>query len=510
MVDEPGHRRDTTAPGTNPTPTIGSLDAMSGPTARRARRTVFQRLVIVGNVCAIIGFLGAAAVLGYGYNKYGKIPRIEIAEFLSNDSEIAVGRVAENFLLVGVDSAAGLDPDDPVRASRAAVGDLRSDTIIVLRVDPTSSRAALLSIPRDLYVPVAGTGNSNRINTAVQVGGPEALIETIRDYFGIPINHYVQVDFQGFGQLVEALDGVPIYFPHPVRDLRSGLDVPEAGCVTLDARNALGFARSRAYQEYIDGRWRTDPTGDLGRVRRQQTFIVEALERAFDRGLRNPVTLDNLIDSGLEAVTIDDTLDGDDVIDLATQFRKFRPDALDIYQLPVVDDTAGGAAVLRLQTRAAEPVLDIFRNRDPGSLTESAVRVSVLNGTGTPGEAAATAEELREVGFSIAGTGDALVLGAARTEVRHPPGEEAEADLVARWLISGARLVETDEVDDVTVVTGTDFAGLRDEPQASTSTSSAPSTTLPRVTTTTIDPDEPTTTILGTVPAETPEDVSCG
>ena len=482
---------------------------MSGPTPGRARRTVLQRLVIVGNSLAVVGFLVAAAVLGYGYNKYGQIPRVEIAQFLSDNEELAGGVVAENFLIVGVDSADGLDPDDPVRATRAEITTLRSDTVMILRVDPASSRAALLSVPRDLWVPVAGTRGNDRINTAVQIGGPESLIQTIQDYFGIPINHYVQVDFQGFGELVEALDGVPIYFDHPVRDLRSGLAVDEAGCVQLDARNALGFVRSRAYQEYVDGRWRTDPTGDLGRIRRQQEFIIESLERAFAKGLRNPVTLDALIDSGLDAVTVDDSLDGDDVLSLARQFRKFKPENLDVYQLPVVDDTVGGAAILRLDAQAAEVVLDIFRPQGADDVVPSAVRVRVLNGTGNPGEAATTSDDLRSVGFPIAGTGDATSLGNPRTTIRHPVGEEVGADLVARWLVNGAQLVEDETVQDVTLVTGADYAGVRSDPLPSTSTSS-PSTTLARTTTTVSDPDRAVTTILGTLPAETPEDVECG
>lgn len=481
---------------------------MSGPTLRRARRTVFQRLVIVGNVLVMFSFLGAAAVLGYGYNKYGQIPRVEIAEFLSDTDEVSGEAVAENFLLVGVDSAEGLDPDDPVRSSREAVTSLRSDTVMVLRVDPASSRAALLSIPRDLWVPIAGTSGNDRINTAVQIGGPEALIETIQDYFGIPINHYVQVDFQGFGELVDALGGVPVYFPHPVRDLRSGLAVEDAGCVTLDPQNALGFVRSRAYQEYIDGRWRTDPTGDLGRIRRQQEFIVEAIERAFDKGLRNPVTLDALIDSGLEAVTIDDSLDGDDVLDLARQFRKFKPDNLDLYDLPVLDDTVGGAAILRLETGAADPVLDIFRNEDPGSISESAVRVRVLNGTGAPGQAVDAADSLRDAGFAIAGTGDAAEIGGARTEIRHPVGDEAGAELLGRWLVNGARLVPDPEVDDVTLVTGGDYEGLRVEPTPAPPSSSS-STTLPRASSTTLR-DGSTTTIRGTIPTRSPQEAQCG
>ncbi|MDZ7675240.1 MAG: LCP family protein [Acidimicrobiales bacterium] len=478
---------------------------MSDSTSGRARRTVFQRLVILVNAGAMVAFLAAAGVLAYSYSKFGQIPRVEIAEHLNDSSEIADGAVAENFLLVGVDSADGLAADDPVRSSRSQIGGLRSDTIMVLRVDPASTRAALLSLPRDLFVPIAGTGGSDKINAAVQIGGPEMLIETVQGYFGIPINHYVQVDFHGFAEIVEALDGVPLYFPHPVRDLRSGLSIPEAGCTTLDARNALGFVRSRAYQELIDGRWRTDGSGDLGRIRRQQEFIVESLERAFDRGLRNPVTLDALVDGALQAVTIDDTLDGDDILDLASRFRDFSPSSLDLYELPVGSAGRAGISALALDTRAAEPVLDIFRNSDPSVVSESTVRVRVLNGTGEPGQAADTAASLRGAGFSIGGTGDAQSIDHSRTELRHPPGDEAAADLVDRWLVNGARLVEDPDVADVTMVTGRDYAGLRDEPAPPPSTSS---TTLPRTTTTTT-ADQTTTSMVGTIPPEPPAGVDC-
>lgn len=485
---------------------------MSGSTSHRARRSVFQRVVIVANLGVMIAFLAAAGGLAYTYSKYGQIPRVEIAEYLSDAGEIADGDGAENFLMVGVDSADGLSPDDPVRSSRAQVGGLRSDTIMILRVDPASTRAALLSIPRDLAVPIAGTGRTDKINSAVHVGGPEALIQTIQDYFGIPINHYVQIDFSGFAEVVEALDGVPLYFPHPVRDVRSGLRVPEAGCVTLDARNALGFVRSRAYQERIDGRWWTDGSGDLGRITRQQEFIVRALERAIDQGLRNPVTLDSLIDSALGAVTIDDTLDGDDILDLGSRFRDFSPSSLDLYELPVGAASRRGGSDLALDTRAAEPVLDIFRNTDPAAVTPSTVRVRVLNGTGEPGQAADTAAALRDVGFAIGGAGDASSIGDPRTEIRHPPGEETAADLLTRWLVNGARLVEDRDVVDVTLVTGRDYAGLRAEPRPPPSTSS---TTLPRATTTstptsTSASQMTTTSVVGTIPPEPPPGVDCG
>lgn len=468
--------------------------------------------MIIGNIVLVLAFLATAGILGYGYQKFGKIPRVQISDVLTGDTEVGSTSEAQNFLLVGVDSAENLDPDDPVRSSRSAIGGLRSDTVMVLRVDPASSRAALLSLPRDLYLPIAGTRGSDRINTAVQIGGAEGLIETIQSYFGIPINHYVQVDFFGFSQIVDAIGGVPIYFPNPVRDTHSGLSVPESGCATLDASNALGFVRSRYYQEQVNGRWKYDPTGDIGRVRRQQEFIISALHRAFEQGLRNPVTVDDLINGAIDAVTVDDALTGQDVLDLATEFRKFDPSSLDVYQLPVSDDNVGGAAVLRLQARSAEPILEIFRNRDPSAVSESDVRVEVRNGTGAPGEASEVAAGLRDVGFAISGTGDAATLGGPRTEVVVPPGAEAQGDLVARWLVNGARVVTDPDAEGIVVTTGADFVGIRSTPEpapaSATSTTQLQSTT----TTTPVNGASPSssTTVFGTIPTEIPADVSCG
>src|SRR5690606_16058903 len=100
-------------------------------------------------------------------------------------------------------------------------------TIMILRTDPGSGRAALLSIPRDLYVRHAD-GTQARINLAIERGGPSLLIETIADNFAIPIHHYVQVDFASFRGLVEAVGGVTVPFPYPARDEQTGLLVTEA------------------------------------------------------------------------------------------------------------------------------------------------------------------------------------------------------------------------------------------------------------------------------------------
>ena len=173
----------------------------------------------------------------------------------------------------------------------------------MLRLDPKDTTARLLSFPRDLWVPIAGTDTKRRINEAFQGNGPAAaqrLIETIKLNFGIPIDHYVQVNFASFKKLVDSIGGVPIYFDEPVRARSSGLNIPYAGCWTLDGTQALAFARARKdYQVFRDGEWQLDPSGDLGRINRQQYFLRVALKRAISKGIRNPATLRRLVDIGV-------------------------------------------------------------------------------------------------------------------------------------------------------------------------------------------------------------------
>lgn len=474
---------------------------------RRESRRWSQRLVLLLSSSLVAALLATAGGLGYAYGKYSRLARVELGTVLTERSS---SDAPQNFLLVGVDSAANLDASDPARAGREDVSGLRSDTIMILRVDPGSDRASLLSLPRDLWVPLA-SGGSNRINAAIQTGGPEDLIDTIEQYLGIPVNHYVQVDFAGFRDLVDVIDGVKVWFERPARDRRSGLNIEQPGCVTLDPDQALAYVRSRHYETFEDGHWRTDPTGDLGRISRQQDFIVRSLRRSVDKGVRNPVTLDNLVDAALETVTVDDQLKGDDIVDLGRRFRGFDPARLDLYTLPVSDDIIGGAAVLRLRDAPAQPTLDLFRGTQGGSVTPESVRVKVLNGSGRPGQAGSASEGLAQVGFTSAGTGEAESFDVGRTVVRYPAGQGAAADLVARYIEGGAVLEEVEGPlgADVVLVTGADYAGVRSVPAPSTSSTTTASTTPSNTSSTTVGgPTTSTTQAIGEVP-QPPPDVDC-
>jgi polyisoprenyl-teichoic acid--peptidoglycan teichoic acid transferase len=441
-----------------------------GRTGRDARhrrhRTWGQRLVVTLGCLSALALGASAAGLGYVYRKYQRLPRVELSGVLDEASDSGG---PENYLVVGIESAEGLDPDDPVRIGRAGAG--KSDTIMILRIDPQEQGAKLLSLPRDLWVPIAGTGHSRKINAAVEIGGAPLLIRTIDENFGIDIHHYVQVDFAAFRELVEAIDGVPIYFPYPARDRKTGLAVRRTGCVTLDPVQALAFVRSRTYEQMIDGEWELDEgLPDIGRIARQQAFIRKALSRASERGARNPGTLDRLIDVGLAGITVDQELTAGDLFDLGRRFRSFDPDNLETYSLDraVTPDVVGDADILRLDERAAAPLLDLFREPRPAAsapgadIDPASVRLRVLNGTGRPQEATDAGAALEAVGFGIDGLGDDPVLGNERTHVEYPPGQEAAADLVARWLERGAELEEVEGTEGIVLITGSDWAGVRD------------------------------------------------
>jgi len=457
---------------------------------------------------AIVACVSMAAGLAYFQYKFQQIPRVELEEVLD---EVAAPSEPQNYLLVGTDSAAGLDPDDPVTNGRSDLGIL-SDTIMILRVDPETEDAAILSFPRDLWIPIAG-GGEQRINTALSVGGPEALIQTVQDHFGIPINHYVQVDFLGFRDLVDAIDGVPVYFPNPVRDGKTGLNITETGCVTLDSTQALAFARSRSYEEFVDGSWDTDGTGDLGRISRQQYFIRLAMQRAVAKGVRNPTTLNSLIDVGITKVTIDDALTPDDIFAIGRKFRSFDPEQLQTFSPEVVDGNVGGASVLFLaESEANQAMFDVFRGLggDAGSETGS-VRVQVQNGSGASGQAGLVAEGLGVAGYTVTGQGDADSFDVAQTTVRYAAGQAASADLLRRTVDGPVVLEEVPTIDgaDVILITGQDFVGIRAElappDDQSPTTTAAPASEVPSV-----DPNAPTTTVVGAVPPPPPAEVPCG
>jgi len=341
----------------------------------RRRRTWFQRFFLLVAFLMFCSSTVAAILLAYTSETVGRIPRTAYGTSLSAESESNSDPL--NFLLIGSDSIANLPEGDYLRrVSGRSSRQLLTDTLIVLRLDPSgATKASALSLPRDLYVPISGYNEMQKINSIVYFTDKPTLVQTIRDVLDIPIHHVVEVDFNGFMRLFETIGGLDVYLEYPLRDKKAQLDIPESGCVTLTPLQALGLVRTRELQAYVENfdgwygpsanAWvRVDGTGDFGRQERQQDFLILALQQAFDSGFRNPLKITEIIQEVLGGgfVNLDDRLTPQKAIDLAQQFRNFRPNDLEKYLLPTVYDFADELSIQRIIEVEAEPILDVFRN----------------------------------------------------------------------------------------------------------------------------------------------------
>jgi LCP family protein required for cell wall assembly len=432
----------------------------------RRRRRLGPRLAVTLNVALVLAVVTAVGSLGVLHFRLAQVPRLDLSDTLDEEPD---GNSAQNFLLVGTDSADRLDPNDPVTNGREDLGIL-SDTIMLLRVDPDSPQAQLLSFPRDLYVDIPGAGEG-KINSALAAGGQEALIGTIQQTFGVPVHHYIQVDFLGFKELVRAIDGVPFFFTTPVRDSSTGLFVGHRGCNTLGPDQALAYARSRHLEtRNAEGGWISDGTADLGRISRQQDFIRRAISRTVTEGLANPLLLGDVFGVAVDAVEMDSDLAVDDFIQLARKFRGINDDTLQTLTLDVSDDTAGGASILRVQdTDANERRLGIFRGQSgAGSSQAPDISVVVHNGSGADGQASEASDGFDRLGFDTsAGTGDAESSDFGNSVVRYSGDDEAEARFVAAQIKGEVDVEEVDVVDGAEIedITGSAFDGIESDLQ---------------------------------------------
>ena len=143
------------------------------PDGARLRRTWPQRLLILLNVAVMLVCFATAGALAYVDEKVGHLQQISLGHVLASNDTQATDDGVQTILLVGVDNDAGLEEDPRMQGRDEG---LRSDTIMVLRIDPSKSKAALLSFPRDLYIPLGGDGSRDRINSALPFGGPDLLI----------------------------------------------------------------------------------------------------------------------------------------------------------------------------------------------------------------------------------------------------------------------------------------------------------------------------------------------
>ncbi len=289
-----------------------------------------------------------AGTLLWAYSQFNGVGRVDLGDALVPATGSTV-----NYLLVGSDSRAGITSSTPnAGAIGPQVAGSRSDTIIVLRIDGSS--ATMMSIPRDLWATNAQTGSNGKINGSFNQG-PANLVRTVSKNLGIPINHYMEVDFVSFSSIVDAMGGIEINFPNPAFDTHSGLKEPNAGLQKLDGTQALAYVRSRHYTEVIDGKFVPDPTADIGREQRQQNFIRTVLHDVGQT--RDPFTLAQIASAGAKGMKVDTQLGFGDAFSLVRHLAGSTPKTV---VLPTRNVRKGREDALELQLPQATSVLAQF------------------------------------------------------------------------------------------------------------------------------------------------------
>ena len=378
------------------------------------RRTWPQRITIGAAIVGAVACFTSAAALATGrwvlsqrqlvviddpasttVQADGAAPQLVIDDLgdpLADSPEIEViyGDVepgASNFLLVGTDNNACIDPNSPYAPfilGRENFGE-RADVIQMWRVNSDTGAVAALSFPRDLYVRIDG-GRQGRINTAFDPTDPNRLISTIRSNFGIDTDHYVQVDFCAFKTMVDSVDGVGVPLTYPIRDRGTGLEMIATGCVTLNGDDALAYVRSRKL-EYErpegSGTWVLDPSSDWGRIARQQDFLRRTIAKVISAGLYQPSVARALIEANADDVVTDSGLSLSAMLSFAGVLRSVNTDAIGSYQVEATGRTVSGQAVLipTLSSESMQAILDIFQG--DSTIEGTPVRLSDLEATTT-------------------------------------------------------------------------------------------------------------------------------
>jgi LCP family protein required for cell wall assembly len=478
---------------------------------RWRRRALYALSFIV-----LVAALGVGGLYVYATYRFDQIKKVHAKHLVAQ----APPGNPFNLLLVGSDSRAFVENATQVNAfgDEANAGGQRSDVTMVARFDPATKTVTVLSIPRDLWVDipgdVSGISGMNRINAAFN-SGPDLLVQTIEHVLGIPVNHYMSVDFPGFSGMVNALGGITMDFPTPVKDQYTGLDVTTTGCQVVNGTTALELVRSRhLYYKNSNGYWEYDGLSDFSRIQRQDAFFRAVLAKV-NASITNPLAINSFIGASVGNLTIDDTLSQGDLLHIAEDFRGLPSSHLVTETLPTIGYTTdGGASVLKLAEPYAQNMIDSFNLigaqpaattpvTTPGKHTATTspttvpteahgqVTVNVLNASTVNGIAHSTATALTAQGFKVAQIGDAssqLTAGGPSEILYGPTGYQAALTLDSA-LSGSVTYVADSDLSGQTVsllIAGSQLTVTGSSASGSTSTT----TTGPTTTTTTTIPSD--------------------
>ncbi|MEU0285876.1 LCP family protein [Streptomyces sp. NPDC052492] len=318
-----------------------------GPDAPRRRRT--GRWILLSLAVLVVAGAGTGYWLWSGLD--GNIKGVDIDDAIGTDRPEKLPTSGQNILILGSDSRAG----DNAELNTGKIAGARSDTALVMHIPEGRTQAVAVSIPRDTLVtrPECKDPDGSTVDSAERVMfnsiysqvGPACVVKTVEKMSGVRMDHYVEIDFAGFKDLVDAIGGVEVTVDQDIRDRSSGLDLT-AGTHRLDGTESLQFVRTR--HGVGDG-------SDLGRIGLQQEFMVALLGEIKKQDLLgSPAKTYEIADTLTSALTTDTELASLTALaDFGRSMNGVDPGSMETIMLPVAYDRTDPNRVVAAEPQAS-------------------------------------------------------------------------------------------------------------------------------------------------------------
>lgn len=401
--------------------------------------------------------IGGGLYFYLNYEDEKKQDEVQIAEL---DTKVKKERV--NILLMGIDSLDGTYNDKDSSPTR-------TDTMMVLSMDPETKSGYILSLPRDSRVKIRGMDNYDKLNHAHAYGGVDLALKTVKDLLQIPIHHYVRVDYNALFKTVDDLGGVEVDVPMDMNYDDPYADPPlsihlKKGLQTLDGQSSMEFLRFR--KGYADQ--------DLGRINAQQQFLD-----ALIRKVLSPASITK-IPQYIETMYmyVDTDMSQKEILSLGKDAIKINPDNIEKQTIPGVPDMVNGVSYYVLDKEAMATQLEFLLS---GNYTTDAVedetlqgeaigetvvtapgdlKISVYNGSGYRNIARRAADLLKIEDILVTSTGNASTFENEETHIYYK-SDKALAKTIKKALGTGRIFAGTSSVDynepDIVIILGKDF-----------------------------------------------------
>lgn len=473
-----------------------------GPHPGKSRRRKILRWTSVVTTLVLVA-ASLAAYVAYR-NVVDGIRQVDVSHLLGKRPP-QYSTASMNILVIGSDSRAETNGQF---GSAQAISGARSDTMMLLHILPQHHGAVVISFPRDSLVPIIGCqadgmgdpgqkaqpGTTEMLNTTFASGGAACLWKTLEASTGIFIDHFVEVNFNGFQSVVNDLGGVNVCLPTAIKDPASGLNLT-AGVHHVSGAQALAFVRERHIGE----------GSDLQRIQRQQFFMAALLQQTdTQKTLSDVPRLYSIARDVAKTLTTDSGLSVTTMLNVAQSMKGLTSKGVQFTQVPVIPDPTDANRVLWQQPQAAQLFSAIAHDQsvaEPSKKksgtaaggtvtpptasvgTPAMIGIKVLNSTATAGLAAQAARSLSQGHFDVTGTGNA-VAPSASTIIQYSSAADAAAANALTQVVPGAVVQQVTGVTTGTVdlILGSSFTGIRAAAGVPSSSPSAPSSGVSNVT----------------------------